>query len=67
MDSGLPLGLSLQIGARHDCGGQYMVTLVLLEDAVDLTNVNQHFVPSPSRYFFHSGKLKTTETAQWRR
>ena len=67
MDAGLPLGLSLQIGARYDCGGQYRVTLVLMEDAVDLTNVTQHFVPSPSRYFFHSDKLKTTEPAHWRR
>lgn len=67
LDSGLPLGFSVLIGSRFDCGAQFMATLILTEDLDNIATVTQSFVPASSRYHFHSTKLKTTAPAQWQR
>ncbi|GAX78219.1 hypothetical protein CEUSTIGMA_g5661.t1 [Chlamydomonas eustigma] len=68
LDSGLPLGFSIQVGARSDCEGQFSITLVLLEEEVPNMVQSAHaFVSKPSRYHYYSSKLRTTAAGQWQR
>jgi hypothetical protein len=56
------------VGARADCGGQFSVTLVLLEEEAPSMVQSAHaFVSKPSRYHHHSTKLRTTDAGQWKR
>ena len=44
-----------------------MATLIITEGLDNISTITQRFVPSSSRYHFHSGKLKTTAAGQWQR
>lgn len=68
LDSGLSLALSLRMGARFDCGGQFSVALVLMEESPrDVNRLMQGFVAKPCRHHFYSDKLRTTEPGKWHR
>ncbi|EFJ51014.1 hypothetical protein VOLCADRAFT_103653 [Volvox carteri f. nagariensis] len=68
LDAELSLRLTVHVGSRSDCLGQFCVGLVLDEgNPGDALPQIQSFVMRPSRYRYFSGKVRCAATDGWQR
>ncbi|GFR43564.1 hypothetical protein Agub_g4658 [Astrephomene gubernaculifera] len=68
LDAGLGMRLSVHVGSRRDCLGQFCVGLMLDEGSStgELPQM-QSFVSRPSRHAFFSGRLRCEARGAWQR